>query len=1645
MSVPISLSYHASGIKVQQKASSVGLGWSLNAGGAITRVMRGLPDDVKDGYINTQQNLENVWTDLQGPVVFGCTDPTSDYCIYKANLIGNGFPSTRFVDPQPDIFMFNFGGYSGKFVVGSGEIRTIPHQMLKVTPLHDPSRIDANGNPDDENDGSIIGWEVVALDGTIYTFEAIEETSQLSGIPRYYASAWYLTSIKSAVGDEEITFTYSTPVTYDGFIDALDKSSEQRWYYLNGVTSQPGPSLGPNNVNKEERYLEGITTDKGYVTFSTDVRSDQPDYEYRKRQTGFTVFAPNGQRLQRVSFVQGYFNQGDSIPSGVLGGSDLRGEVMERLRLEEVVIYGNTDQAEQPPYKFSYYGYDTGDTDPSYKLPPTTSLAEDRWGFYNGKTINDDNAHLFIPSFSWTSEENSSFTVQYPDPTHGLPDPADRSVDATGLYMQVASLKQITYPTGGHTKFEYEPHQYSVIGEAVEETLTPSVRTAGGLRIKKITTHDGLNPSKDIVKTYTYDGSKLDELRGFSEPTDVSSGVLVYEPRFLHYGIGDTGRLFLFAYSSDLVTAGTGTHIGYRQVSVQQSGAGEEVHFYLTASGEYHAAGYRAAHDILPDRLTNRVYTTNYDWKRGAHLLSIVYNDDDPGKKITSTKNEYYFADTEIVSLTEKIPALNYETICLYDTPDCSTGRDVADYETFEIISSVLLPKVKTETTYSEDNQAVKVEKVTTYTYDQLDVHLQPTVVTETDADGRQRISTYTYAAERAEYAGMKAANMLVQQYSSGVSESTSGTSGSTPESKQWTCWDDQWSDGTFWRTETIYAWDGTGDPVTADPCSSNGVNAHKLGEITGYTDYGQITALQDASGTSYTYTYHPQYRFVEQFSRGGLTTHYRYTATDHRWGLVDEIEDENGRKTRYDYDEFRRLKEIRNNASNGGEAISQIDYHYSSGDLSLDLNRITTTAINDTSVVTEAYLDGLGRTIESRVKETNGEIVTVTSYDALGRQESVTKPFRVPVGAAPKAPEDAASYYTGISDGVSGGSANAYYCENGSLASSPLIITEYLPDPTARVEKEIMPFCDGQTQSTASALVYDYDVESPRVTTSTTDENGQVAKAFTDGFGQVVKSIAAFGSDDVATTEFSYDVRGNLVSVTSPEDLQTSYTYNALGQLTQKSTPDIVGTYNYRYDANGNLRFVQDPNGDITYTKYDALNRMVESGLYTGSVSFTLLNPDTPTEPASDTDQVRSYQYTLGELDQVTFEAGEGGSYAYTYDTEGRMESMTICLDDLEEGTSPACPVLTYYYDLQGNVTKTILSPAIQDGFLFYHWYNYDAAGRLIRVYTGTSDNLDLRRMEAEYAYTATGQVRQLKLGEDDQGAPLQNIFYRYHVRDWLTHINDVEQLGTERFAMHLGYTDTPPMDGYGTQANGNVSWLQWRTHGNSDIGTYTSDTDADIGGYAFMYDDLNRLERANFSYKDQGSVPWTTTNAFDVGVSNAIEYDLNGNIIKLPRANEAGTNNSQLLTYTYTPNTNRLASIGTGGDLEAFVYDNNGNMTQGRLGMTFDYTHYNLPRETVIPVADAGCPGENHSFFRYDASGQRVYKRTDFVADQPDGQSCVNVTGTETFYIRGADGTVLAVYAVPVGADPELRHLNILAGGSILGRVEVPNPPNP
>ncbi len=64
--LPVYLSYHSNGNKASETASWTGLGWSLNAGGIITRSVKGLPDDKEhweydpgEGFLTISEKKDN--------------------------------------------------------------------------------------------------------------------------------------------------------------------------------------------------------------------------------------------------------------------------------------------------------------------------------------------------------------------------------------------------------------------------------------------------------------------------------------------------------------------------------------------------------------------------------------------------------------------------------------------------------------------------------------------------------------------------------------------------------------------------------------------------------------------------------------------------------------------------------------------------------------------------------------------------------------------------------------------------------------------------------------------------------------------------------------------------------------------------------------------------------------------------------------------------------------------------------------------------------------------------------------------------------------------------------------------------------------------------------------------------------------------------------------------------------------------------------------------------------------------------------------------------------------------------------------------------------------------------------------------------
>lgn len=108
LTIPISLSYHASGVQVNDLSSSVGLNWTLNAGGGIFRSVNGIADE--NGWITTNFGpLSQSFYDSY-PNIFSFNYRTA----MLGGSSGGGMQEIR--DHNPDDYSYNFLGYSGKFI-----------------------------------------------------------------------------------------------------------------------------------------------------------------------------------------------------------------------------------------------------------------------------------------------------------------------------------------------------------------------------------------------------------------------------------------------------------------------------------------------------------------------------------------------------------------------------------------------------------------------------------------------------------------------------------------------------------------------------------------------------------------------------------------------------------------------------------------------------------------------------------------------------------------------------------------------------------------------------------------------------------------------------------------------------------------------------------------------------------------------------------------------------------------------------------------------------------------------------------------------------------------------------------------------------------------------------------------------------------------------------------------------------------------------------------------------------------------------------------------------------------------------------------------------------------------------------------------
>jgi hypothetical protein len=604
LKIPITAVYHIANVKPHTPPSTLGIGWSLSAGGYIARTVRTVQDEketytTKAGYYfnyNKINNIDNSSSPEQG---------------LKDNI---RMERNDWYELSADEFTFNFLGYSGSFYLGNdGQWKVCSDQNIKVefdegtgfTMINDLRKrfsLSYYGNIN-FNMRLFKKFTLITPDGIRCEFGG-EKATEYS-VPYYFqvdrdiiATCWRLSKITTLHG-REIIFNYSNDSYmcdihyapqllypyldnrgqgmivnrgrsgYSGFLlmpvrlnkistdsEIIDLEYDRGYMYGNLFKKNTGCLYWEDNLNKGYDYnfrygynnIENEINQHRFMLFM-NVSPQQSEYATRNsiaekltyyylkkiyiQKAGHSVmnvvfdweYIKSRYLLSGINFrvfhpFEGDFDNLDFIEKTALPSSNLNNSLTNMPPRKGRKQFNNPGfelfkSDTIYTYRFSYYNTENLDI----LWPDRSPLAyTDSWGYYSRYSSNPYEQGEWSLSAGYTS---SDFKTRFP------------SLEATKSF----ALKEIVYPTGGKSTFEYELNDYSKQFNLFKQQVSiTGMGVAGGLRISKIYNYD-LDDKIICTKNYYYKES-------INSPN--SSGISKGEPIYYE-------RLYFNSDKSDFI------------------------------------------------------------------------------------------------------------------------------------------------------------------------------------------------------------------------------------------------------------------------------------------------------------------------------------------------------------------------------------------------------------------------------------------------------------------------------------------------------------------------------------------------------------------------------------------------------------------------------------------------------------------------------------------------------------------------------------------------------------------------------------------------------------------------------------------------------------------------------------------------------------------------------------------------------------------------------------------------------------------------------------------------------------------------------------------------------------------------------------
>jgi hypothetical protein len=757
--LPISLSYHIGSVKPDEKPGVVGLGWNLNTGGAITRIV----NDKQDEYVILGQYDPTLYAYYYHYGLLDRNDWYSTNNLIAYNECFHQHGNLGCLIPSPDEFAFNFNGISGSFMKnhkGVWVVKANKNIDIKVeeelTNSFDllNSEVDAN-NKDFIILKTITAFTLTTDDGIKYVFgknpDAIEfgavgDKNEHDNVNNHFISkTWFLTKI-ILNNNKEITFNYTSsaniPSTTSGYTNNPAVYKRHVTSYFNDYDSQNVTgSNGSGKIEGLERqfvvYLRSINTPDAQISFDYSLTNDL-DYDFSHSpwqqyqaditsQPGFYyVNSKHWYKLNNMVVKSKMDN--NQIYKVNFSYKDIP---TSRLFLTKIEESGTINTPTVRKHSFEY--------DPM-ELPPYNSQKIDHWGFYNGTNFFANNPPN--NGFFYTKQ----LLRNYPSSRNSNP-----------AFLQAGILKKINFPTGGFTNFFYEPHDFSKV---VNKTLSAinlinansSNEITGGLRIKKIVS-DPLNSGNPITKEYFY-------VKDYKNNDFSSSGILAGRPEYIDEGgIGIDYYFFLNSSNFCPLSDTNGNHITYTTVVEKNQNEGFTEFKYSNhdngfidkrADNAYYIYSGSSPLSTIKKFLSNSMAS-----ERGNLLEQNVYNYQ---KKLV--EKTIYNYDDDPNRLNDNIRVINYFETSLTYAYENNTPLPTVVANT--VYSNHVHLKSKENTIYDITNN-LSTTNLTTYNYSNASNFHQLKSQTSTNSLG-ETIQVKNYYAPDIEMASQPLASEMVNR-----------------------------------------------------------------------------------------------------------------------------------------------------------------------------------------------------------------------------------------------------------------------------------------------------------------------------------------------------------------------------------------------------------------------------------------------------------------------------------------------------------------------------------------------------------------------------------------------------------------------------------------------------------------------------------------------------------------------------------------------------------------------------------------------------------------------------------------------------------------------------------------------------------------